>query len=163
MNDPKAMLLETLLQQLRADLQALVRSQQDTSAAATHAENRAEHAKDTRATEQSYLARGLADRVAALQEAERRLALFEPETFDAARGITVGALVEIEDVTTSERQRWLLVPEAGGREIRHGDESVRTVTPAAPLGRAMLGLDVGDEGRFSTPGGPRAFEICSVS
>jgi hypothetical protein len=52
-----------LLEGIRKDLATLTRTQKDASEGATHSENRAEHAKDTRATEQGYLARGLAERV----------------------------------------------------------------------------------------------------
>ena len=68
----KASLLAALVTKVQTDLKALERRQRDTQEAATHEENRAEHAKDTRATEQSYLARGLADRVEDLVRRPRR-------------------------------------------------------------------------------------------
>ena len=63
----KAAVLCALRERVGADLDALVRRQRDVQAGAVHEEKRAEHAKDTRATEQSYLARGLAERVAELE------------------------------------------------------------------------------------------------
>ncbi|MDP6980256.1 MAG: nuclear transport factor 2 family protein [Myxococcota bacterium] len=58
MHVDKEELRDQLLAQVRADLDALIRTQDDAAKSATHSENRAEHSKDTRATEQSYLARG---------------------------------------------------------------------------------------------------------
>ena len=62
----KRRLVAGLRARIEEDLATVERRRADTAAGATHEENRAEHAKDTRATEDSYLARGLAERVAAL-------------------------------------------------------------------------------------------------
>jgi transcription elongation GreA/GreB family factor len=56
-----------------------------------------------------------------------------------------------------------MVPAAGGLEIAWGDDRLRTLTPVAPLGRALLGLRAGEEGSFQTPRGRRRFEILGVS
>jgi transcription elongation GreA/GreB family factor len=152
-----------LLDRIRSDLFALERTQRDTHQAATHEENRAEHAKDTRATEQSYLARGLAERVAALRRAEEWIAALELRVFSAQDAIGLGARVWIEDAAAATRQSWWLVPAAGGLEIGMGTSAVRTITPAAPLGRALVGLYVGDEGRFETPRGERRFEVLEIA
>lgn len=159
----KQKLLVDLLKRVRADLAALIHAQQDTRAAATHEQNRAEHAKDTRATEQSYLARGLAGRVEELRRGENLLAGLELRCFELHDPIALTAIVRLEDDLTGEAQSWWLVPAAGGLEISWGDHRLRTLTPVAPLGRALLGLRVGEEGSFQTPRGERRFEIIDVS
>ena len=65
----KVALLVALRAQVSADLEAVTESQQKTQAGATHAESKSESDKDTRATESSYLARGLAKRVGELRNA----------------------------------------------------------------------------------------------
>jgi transcription elongation GreA/GreB family factor len=152
-----------VLERIRADLETLHRTQADAREAATHEENRAEHAKDTRATEQSYLARGLAERVEALVRAENLLANLELRRFDAESVVELSALIEIEDAQTGARETWWLIPAGGGIDVRSGPHAVRTITPAAPLGRALLGLQIGDEGRFETPRGERSFEVLDIS
>jgi transcription elongation GreA/GreB family factor len=159
----KDALLLDLLKQIRADLASLVRTQTDTHEAATHEENRAEHAKDTRATEQSYLARGLAGRVEGLRRTEHRLSGLELLDFDASVPIALTALVQIEDDLADSAQIWWLVPTAGGIEIHSAGRPVRTITPAAPLGRALIGLCVGDEGAYETPRGRRSFEVLAIA
>ena len=136
--------------------------QTDTTEAATHEENRAEHAKDTRATEQSYLARGLAERVAALHRTEEALRSLELRTFASEEPIALSALVQIEDGVTRVSQTWWLVPAGGGIKIESSLGILQTVTPAAPLGRALIGLSVRDEGHFETPRGVRDFEILAL-
>jgi len=159
--DKHDLLLE-LLKQVRADLASLVRTQTDTRDAATHEENRAEHAKDTRATEQSYLARGLAARVEDLGRTAQQLSGLELIDFDSSDPIGLSAVVRVEDHETDSVQVWWLVPAGGGLEIRSGERLVRTVTPAAPLGRALIGLSIGDEGVYDTPRGPRRFEVLAI-
>lgn len=169
----KQHLLATLRSRLADDLAALVRRQQDTAHAATHAENRSEHSKDTRATEQSYLARGLAQRVEDLQAASERLARLEPTRFAFESEIGLGALVSLYDEESETTERWWLVPAAGGIDLEMAPAGVaaedpeharvRTVTPAAPLGRSLVGLTVGDEGRFRTPKGERRFEVVAIA
>ena len=162
----KRELLETLHRRVDSDLAALERRQRDIQAGAVHEENRAEHAKDTRATEQSYLARGLAERVAALRRTAEAIATLEPRDLGPDDAVAVGALVvlsasEADGAETSER--WLIVPGAGGVELADGDRRVRTLTPVSPLGRALLGLHVGDGGTVRTPRGERDFEILAIA
>ena len=65
----KAALLTALRAQIAADLDALIASQKRAHEGATHEEARPESDKDTRATEASYVARGLAERVSSLEGA----------------------------------------------------------------------------------------------
>ena len=143
----KHRLVAALRARIEEDLATVERRQADTAAGAMHEENRAEHAKDTRATEDSYLARGLAERVTELRR-------------------NVGALVTVAAQTEDgdeQREHWLLVPGAAGIEVEVGDRTVRAVTPISPLGQALLGLEVGDEGAVRTPRGERRFEILSLA
>ena len=78
----KEALRTDLLNKIREDLATLTSMQKDASEGATHSESRAENAKDTRATEQSYLARGLAERVEELRLAEARLAQLSLRKFE---------------------------------------------------------------------------------
>jgi transcription elongation GreA/GreB family factor len=157
----KSRLLQTLLTQVRVDLEALVRTQSDASDAATHEENRAEHAKDTRATEQSYLARGLAERVDTLRTTERRLSGLEVGDFCEDDAIGSTALVRLADSSQASRLCWL-VPAGGGLELHIDGNRVQTLTPASPLGRALIGRSVGDEAVYESPGGTRHFEIVAI-
>lgn len=156
-------LLRELRQHVTLDLEALIRRQQDTQQGATHAENRAEHAKDTRATEQGYLARGLARRVEEIRQIADMLSKLDLTDFDSQTPIGLTALVVLREADEPEIQTWWLVPGPAGIELRQQHERVRTLTPAAPLGRALIGLQVGDPGSFSTPRGTRSFEILSIA
>ena len=159
----KPQLVQLLCRELHEDLAALVRRQHDTQSAATHEENRAEHSKDTRAAEQSYLARGLAARVADLRQTVAQISRIETRQFDSGDPIAVMALVAIRVEQERDVQFWWLVPAAAGREFVQQRVRIRTVTPTAPLGRALLGLHVDDEESFTTPGGRRSFKILEIA
>lgn len=161
----KRALLNELQERVRGDLDTLERRQKDAEEGATHEENRAEHAKDTRATEQSYLARGLADRVADLRRTLDALDGLTLATFADGSPIALTAVVVLstgDDAEAPEEEAWFLVPGAGGVTLESGGVPIRTVTPVAPLGRALIGLVEGDEGTLKTPSGPREFEILKV-
>jgi transcription elongation GreA/GreB family factor len=159
----KTKLLYALRQQVEAALKTLLSQQRDSQQAATHEENRSEHSKDTRATEQSYLARGLATRVANLRRTSLQLAGVVARNFESREAVAPMALVVIRVEEESEPQIWWLVPTAGGFNLGEAGLPIRTLTPSTPLGRAMLGLLVGDDETFTAPGGQRAFELLEIA
>lgn len=169
----KARLLDDLRARVTEDLEALERRQREIQAGSTHEESRAEHAKDTRATEQSYLARGLAGRVEELRRTAAGLAALRPLGFGPDEPIAVSALARLSmgaeaeagagDTGASGRSGWWFVSSAGGYELEQDGVLVRTLTPVSPLGRALLGLRVDDEGTFPTPRGQVEFEVLEVA
>jgi transcription elongation GreA/GreB family factor len=140
----KAEVLEALRQRVAADLEALERSQRDTQEAATHEEARPENDKDTRALEQSYLARGLAQRVAELASAASKLARMRLRPFSNDQPLAIGALVELED-EHGERFLYFVAPAGGGTKISVSGRDVRVLTPESPFGRAALGKKVDED------------------
>ncbi len=150
----KRRLVTELLDRLRADHAALARAQRATVAGATSEEAKSEHSKDTRALEQSYLARGQAQRVEELREGLSRVAALPLRGFAAGEPIAVGALVEIEEEGATSIL--LLVPHGGGIRLS-GREQV--VTPASPLGRALIGKTSGDTVEITVAGRPRHLTV----
>jgi len=158
----KPQVLEALCARVRDDLEAVRRSQQATQDGATHSEARAEHAKDTRATESSYLARGLAERVEAL---EAQLALLVGLSADAhpeSAPISVGALITLEDDDGVEAH-YLLAPAGGGVRLTLGDAVVQTITATSPLGRALVDRFEGDEIELERPRGRLTASVVRVA
>jgi transcription elongation GreA/GreB family factor len=138
----KSLLRERLLESLERERDTLSLAQRSAQEGATHEENRSEGDKDMRATEASYLARGQAERVVALEAEIQRLRAVELRAFSAGDPIVAGALVTLS--TAGRRSVVFLVPAGAGTEISDGERQVRVVTPASPLGRALLGAHVGD-------------------
>lgn len=156
----KTALLAALIDELASEVRQMAARARATAASATHAESRAEDSKDTRAIEESYLARGQAERVAEVQLDLAMLRSLRPQSF-VDRPIAATALVEIEDDDGATRTV-LMVPRAGGRKIEFGGRSIALTTPASPLGRALLGATEGDEFELAGAKIQRAWTIAEV-
>ncbi len=155
----KSSLREELLGRLRAELDQLERAHQAALEGATHEEAKPENSKDTRALEQSYLARGQAMRVADARRAVADVAVMPVEPATGAARVAVGALV-----TTSEddEERLVFVAPHGGGSVLAGGR-VHVVTPQSPLGRALVGRQEGDECELSLAGRERVVAIVAIA
>jgi transcription elongation GreA/GreB family factor len=155
----KEALKEELLAVLSRDLESLERAYRATREAATHEEAKPENDKDTRALEQSYLARGQAQRVEELRAGLADVQGTSVRQFGAEDRAAIGALVEIEqDGTTS----WMfLAPYGGGSRLASG--AVQVVTPKSPLGRVLIGKRAGDAGEIIIAGKIRELNVLSVA
>ncbi len=82
--------------------------------------------------------------------------IIDTENLDTTRAI-FGCIVLLENVDTEESVRYqLLGPEES--DIKKGRISV-----SSPLGKAMLGKEVGDEITIQVPGGKRCYELIEIS
>lgn len=132
-----------LQQALAHALETMADAARQTREGAVHEENRAEGDKDMRSTEQSYLARGQAMRAEALAEELTRLRATPPRTFGEDEPISPGALVLL---TTDETERvFYVISQGGGTELQVEGVRVTVVTPASPIGSALLGRREGDD------------------
>lgn len=150
-----------LLDKLGHDAESAAEAAETTRKDATHAEAKPENDKDTRALEQSYLARGHAMRAEQLAE-EREVLRFMPLpalTDDAP--VQSGALIELEDDDGGTRVLFM-APHAGGTELSVAGMSVLVVTPSSPLGAALLGRGVGDDVQLAVRGKRRNYVISAV-
>jgi transcription elongation GreA/GreB family factor len=155
----KEALKQELVGLVAADLETAERVQQAAREGATHEEAKPENDKDTRALEQSYVARGQARRV---EELRADLLLVQAMVVrplgDDAR-VSLGALVEIDENGASSRL--LIAPARGGTALAGG--SVQVVTPSSPLGRALLGKAAGEDCDVRLAARVRELSIVSVT
>jgi transcription elongation GreA/GreB family factor len=150
-----------LQRELIAVLEAALATARASHAAAVegsvHEEARAENAKDTRGLEQSYLARGRAQRVAELEAAVAETTALALRTFTAAMPIAMSALVTVED--NAVEQRYFVASHGGGEVLAGG---VQVVTPSSPIGRVLLGRRIDDEVELRLPAKLRLLVITGV-
>src|SRR6478736_4959230 len=149
----KREILRLLRESVSADLRVVVDC-------ATHEENRPENDKDMRALEQSYLARGQAQRVVELQDALNLLKALELRAFTTESRIALGALVTLDD--GKDLEHYFIAPAGGGVRVTVDTAEVRVVTPQSPIARALLGKQEGDDFELRTPQGVRECSIASV-
>lgn len=75
----------------------------------------------------------------------------------STRTIVFGTVVQLLDLDSEEKVTYqLLGPEES--DVKKGSISV-----LSPLGRSMLGKEVGDEIQAVTPGGTREFEVIAIN
>ena len=150
-----------MLQKLEIDLDVLQRAAQTAYEAATHAENIAENKYDTLGLEASYLATGQARRVEEIRQALKNCRAMPLAPYDAASGIQIGALIQLEAENGSAQ--WLfLAPDAAGLKLEHGAQTVTVITPRAPLGAALLGKQLDDEVQINVGGAVQVSSVCET-
>jgi transcription elongation GreA/GreB family factor len=136
----KAALKEELTLALEKQLAVLEQAYQATREAATHDEAKPENDKDTRALEQSYVARGQAQRVEEMRAGLADTRAMPLADFAKGRPAALGALVVVEE--NEHELTFFLAPNGGGIALCRG--AVQVVTTKSPLGRGLLGKRAGD-------------------
>lgn len=149
----KARLRSELLGRLEAQLATARTAHAAATEGAIADDARPENDKDTRGLEQSYLARGYAQRVAELEAAVAAVAVM---TIARQSRVAIGAIVVALD---DDRERAFFVAGHGGG-LELGDVTV--VTPTSPLGRALLGKRADDECELAVGDARRTLEISAV-
>jgi len=144
-------LRRALLASLEAQLETARAAHAAAAEGAFHEEAKPENDKDTRGLEQSYLARGQAARVAELEHA---IVTVTALTTATSTRVALGALVTVDE-DGSERTLYI-APAGGGLALAGG--AVTVVTPASPVGRALLGKVADDEAEV----GKRTLTITAV-
>ncbi len=158
----KTTLVAELVGRLRAELRTLIAAQKASHEGATHEEAKPENDKDTRALEQSYLARGQAERVVTLQADLDLMTQFRPRMFEGEnQAIGLGAVIWTED-QVGKRQGYLLTPAGAGEQLESSAGSIKIVTPRSPLGRALMRRHVGDDVEINSPTGKRTLSIEAI-
>ena len=161
----KRALVDQLVTQLEASARAALSAHE---AAATEAREGAtpdEKREDARAAHQlasfGRVQQGRAKQ--ALAEAGV-LATFRPGPLPAKASIVVGAIVEIEDAESGEGRTFFLSPVGAGMTLTGpgGDGHLSVVTPASPIGRAVLGRRTGECIDVTVEGDLREWEITYV-
>ena len=94
-----------------------------------------------------------------IQELKNNLAtsiIIDPKDLTDDRAV-FWSTVTIEDVNTEEIVKYQLV---GPFE---SDVNENKISVTSPIGKALIGKEVGDEVKVNTPGGVREFEIVDIS
>lgn len=157
----KRTLYATLKKRVEDEYFTLLAAQKATQQAATHEEARPENDKDTRALEQSYLARGQAERVITLKEDVDALSSLRVRAFPPDGKIALGAFVVLEDETGTEKY-YLLAPAGAGETLPFKLGEAKVVTQKSPLGQALLGAQIGDDVEIQTPLGKRTLSVLAL-
>jgi len=159
----KRALVEQLAERLRAAAKTARRASEDARLEAREGATPAERREDARvALEQGGLARGQERRAEQATVEIAALERFHPKNLPEDARIELGAIVEVED---EEGGRTLfLAPVGAGAELTvpGGDGFLSVVTPNSPVGRALLGHQVGDSVEVTVGGDAHDLSITFV-
>ncbi|ARN76420.1 hypothetical protein BST96_14075 [Oceanicoccus sagamiensis] len=154
-------LVRAIIEQLEQELSTAANASQQAHASATHSENIADNKYDTLAVEAAYLAHGQSMRIAELQQAIALYQQFKRPQFSAQSSIQLGALVCIED-DQGQQRHLLLGPAAGGLSLNRNGDIISLITPATPLGQALMGQTLDDEVLLQLNQQQQRFTIVSI-
>jgi len=96
---------------------------------------------------------------AKIRDFEAKLAaadIIDPRRLADTRRVVFGLTIVIEEVDSGESRRISIV----GEDESDIDRGMISVT--APLGRALIGKEVGDIARVNAPGGAREYEVMEI-
>jgi transcription elongation GreA/GreB family factor len=161
----KRELVEQLKDQLRQSLRVAHTASEDAAVANRDDATPAEKRESARAAMEN---RGLVKAHSAREHRARAelnaLDSFRPKQLPRNARIAPGALVEVEDEDTGEGRTFFLAPVGAGATLTGpgGDGLLSVVTPASPIGKAVLGCRVDDAVDVTVKGDVRAWVITYV-
>jgi len=161
----KTELVAQLVRQLESSARAALASRDAVAAEARDGATPDEKREDARAAHQLHSMGRAQQRRAqqALSDADTLLG-FRPAAFPPSSTIAIGAIVEIEDAESGEGRTFFLAPVGAGVTLTGpgGDGHLSVVTPASPIGRAVLGRATGDIVDVTIEGDVREWQITYV-
>jgi transcription elongation GreA/GreB family factor len=157
----KRRVLEKLIESLSATLAHVTNAAEEIRKDATHEEAKPENDKDTRALEQSYLARGQALRAESMVEQLQLLRTFDLPKLRPDDVIQGGALIALEEGDSTRCV--FLAPYGGGTGLEVDGKLVTVVTPVSALGRALLGRHVGDDIDVKVRNTIRSYSVVKIA
>lgn len=158
----KERIVEDLIRAQIHRIEELTQIQKSTQDGAFHEDNKAEGSKDMRATEVSYLARGLAQRVENAKADLTQLRVLKLREFDDTMAVGVSALVEVEDEETEIRKWYFLLPVSSGKHLKVDGKTIYPISLTSPLGQELMGLEVDDDFTLHAPQGLRQLLVTQI-
>jgi len=156
----KSDLLQRIISQLNHDLEVLFTAARTAHEAATHAESIPDNKYDTLALETSYVAQGQANRAAVIRQAIAAYKLLRLPCIDDEE-IRLTALVTLAAEDGAVKTVFI-GPLEGGLKVAVGLTEVVVITPASPLGSALLGRSCGETIEVGDGAKRTSYEITGV-
>jgi transcription elongation GreA/GreB family factor len=167
----KRFLIEQLASHLRKSDEVARRAGEEAREAARSLQTEAEKKEDGRAAiEYGSLATGQAARARKVQEELQQLAAFWNRglpPFSSQSAVALGAIVDVavEGERGEEERTFFVLPVGAGTELTGpgGDGFLSVITPASPVGRALLGRRAGDYVEVTINKETREWKLVEVS
>jgi transcription elongation GreA/GreB family factor len=161
----KTELVGQLLRQLELSARAALSARDAVVAEARDGATPDEKREDARAAHQAQsMGKAQQKRAQHAIAAADALVGFKPPKLAPTARIGLGAIVEIEDQDSGEGRTFFLAPVGAGITLTGpgGDGDFVVVTPASPIGKAVLGHGMGDVVDVTVEGDLREWQITYV-
>jgi transcription elongation GreA/GreB family factor len=167
----KKLLIDQLAARLKESVEVAVRSSEEAREAARTLQTESEKKEDGRAAiEYGSLATAQSNRSRKVQEELHALSLFWNAglpRFSAKSPVSLGAIVDVsvDGERGTEERTYILLPVGAGTELTGpgGDGYLSVITPASPVGRALLGRRAGESVDVTIGGEAREWTLVEVS
>ena len=156
----KTALQQAILAELQSELTLLTEAANTARDEATNEESRSEDKYDMRSQSAAYLAAGQAKLAGEIANAIAAYQALPVRRFGPGEPVATGALVTLE---ARKRLSWyFLGPQHGGLEVRLNGATIIVVTGASPLGRQLVGRNVGETVTLPGRTGPVMHVVVTV-
>lgn len=139
----KQELLNKIIELLNLEAENLINAAKTAHEDSIGEENKAENKYDTRSLEASYLAEAQANMASTINENIACYKNIELKDFNEESKVALTALIELES-ESGEHNFYFLGPKNGGIEIEYKKHKILLITPSSPIGRKLIGRQVGD-------------------
>ena len=139
----KNKIIERLIAKIKADIEKQKKSYKAAKHASIDSPGRMQSRYDTMGVESAWVADGLAK---ALDEKKSYVARLETFPFnESSDRICLGSIVGISSNESPALEYFFILPVASGYELQENDLKITTLTPETPLGKILIGKEVGEE------------------
>lgn len=155
----KKNLLTQLISLIQDDIEKQRKSFEFARNTSIDAPGRMQSRYDTMGVESAWVADGLAK---ALNEKEMYIARLQTFQFnELSNNICLGSIIVISDGESSSLEYYFILPVASGYKLKERDITLTTITPLTPIGKVLIGKQVGEEIKIQFPK-PRTIVIKEV-
>ncbi|MDB2415018.1 GreA/GreB family elongation factor [Rickettsiales bacterium] len=161
LNDKKK-LVENIIEILQSQADNLQNAAKTAREDATNEESKSENKYDTRGLEASYLSGAQA---AMAIEIKQNIAVYKAidlYEFNENSKIALTAFIELES-EDGMRSFYFLGAKAGGTEIKFNNMQILLITPSSPMGKSLIGRQIGDEFEINAGNLKKHYEIINIS
>jgi hypothetical protein len=138
----KLELLNRLILLIKNDIEKQTASFEYARRASMDAPGRMQSRHDTTGVESAWVADGLAK---TLNEKEQHITRLTDFHFsEAGDNVHLGSIVSISTGDSSMLEHYFILPIAGGYKLQIQDVTIVTLTTATPMGKALIGKQIGD-------------------
>jgi transcription elongation GreA/GreB family factor len=157
----KKQLVDTAIEMLRETRADIVESYEAQKEISINSPSRMQSRYDTMRSESAWLADSLANRALDLEAQIKAL-----QGLDVANTnghVKPGSVVSLEYIDSDEMKHYFIIPGGLGKKIPYNGLEIITISPVAPIAKAMIGKELYEEVTLRQKGELKTYEIMEIN